>query len=560
MVGQLILGRFRVEEPIGSGGFGTVYSAWDERLQRSVAVKVINGEQGAPRVTREAQAVARLSHRNIATLYELAEEGGRAYLVSELIDGETLRDMGRRGELCDRLVAELGAGTAAALAHAHRSGVVHRDVKPENILVSSAGTAKLVDFGIARVAGERTLTGTGDVLGTLAYMAPEQADGQRPGPAADVYSLALTLYECFCGEHPLIRNGAAATARAIGEPIAPLSEVRPDLPAALCAAIDAGLDPDPELRPLASELGAAQAAQAAQLDYEPLPPVLRPDAFADEQLGAFGGRTATALLRLAPGAGMGLLAVGALIAAGAPAAIIAATAAAAGTVAMARPRPALAISAGATIAWLLVGAAEPGAALLAALLFAPLLLARPVIGAALPLPGAAPLLGLAGLAAAYPALAGLTRSPASRALLGAVGYMWLASWELTSGAALLAGQPQTLPEGWQSSLGTTVADVAWPLLSPSNLLMALAWAGASMLLPVLVKGRGAVLDLTGALIWAAGLITVHRLVAGSTGEPAGLVLGALLAAAFAAFAAPRLRRRPDLPATQPTTAGASVSA
>src|SRR5687768_988600 len=120
MVGELILGRFRVERRIGSGGFGTVYRAWDERLERPVAVKVIESEAAAPRVTREAQAVARLDHRNLATLYELDHEDGRAFLVAELIDGPTLRELGRHGELSDRLVASLGADCAAALAHAHR--------------------------------------------------------------------------------------------------------------------------------------------------------------------------------------------------------------------------------------------------------------------------------------------------------------------------------------------------------------------------------------------------------------------------------------------------------
>ncbi|MDP9228526.1 MAG: serine/threonine protein kinase, partial [Actinomycetota bacterium] len=305
MVGELILGRFRVTEAIGSGGFGTVYRAWDERLQRPVAVKVIDGQEGTPpRVMREAQAVARLAHRNIATLYELAHEGERAYLVSELIDGETLRALGRRGELSDRLVAEVGADSAAALSHAHRNGVVHRDVKPENVLVAAGGEAKLVDFGIARIAGERTLTGTGDVLGTLAYMAPEQADGQRAGPAADVYSLALTLYECLCGEHPLLRDGAAATARAIGEPIAQLAAVRPDLPPQLTETIDVALDPDPEVRPLASELEASLCAQAAELDGEPLPPVLRPS---DPEPAPGRRAAALGLLRFAPAASIALL-------------------------------------------------------------------------------------------------------------------------------------------------------------------------------------------------------------------------------------------------------------
>src|SRR5204863_8432000 len=109
MVGETVLGRFLIEERIGSGGFGTVYRAWDERLQRAVAVKVIDREHGAPRVTREAQAVARLAHRNIATLYELATDGEHAFFVCELIEGDTLRALGRRGELSDRLVARVGA-------------------------------------------------------------------------------------------------------------------------------------------------------------------------------------------------------------------------------------------------------------------------------------------------------------------------------------------------------------------------------------------------------------------------------------------------------------------
>src|SRR3954451_4838552 len=380
MVGERILDRFRIEDRIGSGGFGIVYRAWDERLQRPVAVKVIDRDQGAPRVTREAQAVARLTHRNIATLYELATDGERAFLVSELIEGETLRVLGRRGELTDRMVARVGADSAAALTAAHRAGVVHRDVKPENILVSCEGArkrdpshgveAKLVDFGIARIAGERSLTATGAVLGTLAYMAPEQADGLRPGPSADVYSLALTLYECFCGEHPLVRESPAATARAIGEPIAPLSAVRPELPEAMADAIDAALDPDPELRPLASELEAALAAHVNQLDGDVLPAVEGIDALEDGT--SWRGRSLPGIARFLPGAGVAALGVVALIATGAPAPIVLA-ALVPGVLALGRPRPAYALQLALVLLWTLLGAGEPGVAALILLLGAPVL-------------------------------------------------------------------------------------------------------------------------------------------------------------------------------------------
>jgi tRNA A-37 threonylcarbamoyl transferase component Bud32 len=533
MVGELILDRFLIEETIGSGGFGTVYRAWDERLQRSVAVKVIDRDHGAPRVTREAQAVARLAHRNIATLYELESDGERAYLVSELIDGETVRVLGRRGELSDRLVAELGADACAALAHAHRNGVVHRDVKPENIMVAAGGDAKLVDFGIARITGEKTLTASGDVVGTLAYMAPEQADGLRPGPAADVYSLAITLYECFCGEHPLMRESPAATARAIGEPLVPLGDVRPDLPVAITEAIDSALDPDPELRPLASELEGPLSVHAGELTGERLPPVLR---LQEDPERPRLRRSPPA--RILTAVGVGGLALAALIAGGAPVPVMLA-APLAGVLALARPRPALGLALGVTVAWLLLGAGEPGSALVAIVLALPLL--TPMIApGAVPLPGLAPLLGLAGIAPVYPALAGLTRGAAGRALLGGLGYLWLAAWEAVADRALLLGPEIAAPGGWQESIGLALSDVIVPLFGWSVLGPAAVWGLAALTLPLLVRGRTPILDALGALIWAAGLISAHRLVAGPGGDPPGLLFAALLAAVVAALIARRL--------------------
>jgi eukaryotic-like serine/threonine-protein kinase len=531
MVGEVVLGRFRIEERIGSGGFGTVFRAWDERLQRPVAVKVIDREHGTPRVTREAQAVARLTHRNIATLYELASDGERAFLVSELIEGDTLRALGRRGELNDRLVAGVGADAAAALTAAHRAGVVHRDVKPENILVAG-DEAKLVDFGIARIAGEKTLTATGAVVGTLAYMAPEQADGLRPGPAADVYSLALTLYECLCGEHPLIREGPAATARAIGEPIAPLSAVRPELPEEMTDAIDAALDPDPAERPLASELGSALAAHVKQLDGDPLPPIagIDCDAFLEP-------RWRPELTRFLPAAGIAALGLAALIATGGPAPI-ALAALLPGALALGRPRPAYALQLALVFLWLVLGAGEPGVAALVVVLGAPLLLAA-IDPEAIALPGLAPILGLIGLGPVYPALAGLTRGAASRALLGGIGYLWIAAWEELAHRTLLLGPVADPPAHWTGSAGTALSDVVAPLIDVSVLAGAGVFALAAWALPLLIRGRTPVLDAIGALVWAAGLISALRLVDGGSNPP-GLLFGALLAAVVAALLTRRL--------------------
>jgi serine/threonine protein kinase len=260
MVGSLVLNRFLIERRIGSGGFGVVYEAWDGRLERPVAVKAIEqrGEAGR-RVLREAQAAARLNHPGIVTLYELGEEDGNALLVTELVEGSTLAHLANAGELSDREIGEIGADLCEALDHAHSRGVVHRDIKPQNVQVieDSEPRAKLMDFGVAHLADDAPLTAVGDVVGTLAYMAPEQAEGKPAGPEADVYSLALTLYECWSGENPHRRSSPAATARAIGARVRPLRRLRPDLPRELTETIDACLSCRPNHRPSLEELGTA---------------------------------------------------------------------------------------------------------------------------------------------------------------------------------------------------------------------------------------------------------------------------------------------------------------
>ena len=216
---RTVLGRYRLEQRLGAGGFGVVWHAWDERLEREVAVKVIPRERGGgERVEREALASARLNHPAIVGIYELASDDDDVYLVSELVRGRTLAELLRAGAISDRDVSRIGADLCDALAHAHARGVIHRDLKPQNVMVvaepaAGVGFAKLTDFGVAHLVSGDMITRTGDVVGTLAYMAPEQAEGARVTPACDVYSLALTLYEAWTGRNPVRAGGPAATAR-----------------------------------------------------------------------------------------------------------------------------------------------------------------------------------------------------------------------------------------------------------------------------------------------------------------------------------------------------------
>jgi len=259
---RFVLGRYELQERLGAGGFGVVWRAFDKKLERDVAVKVVPREDSPgdrSRVTREALAAARLNHPGIVALYELGSDDHDVYLVSELVHGATVEELAREGALSDRDVARIGHALCEALEHAHARGVIHRDVKPGNVMVlaepaAGAGFAKLTDFGIAHLATGEGLTATGDVMGTLAYMAPEQAEGRRVTEACDVYSLALTLYEAWTGSNPVRGQSPAATVRNVGRPLPPLHSRRSDLPPALGAVLDAALDPDPLYRPAPAEL------------------------------------------------------------------------------------------------------------------------------------------------------------------------------------------------------------------------------------------------------------------------------------------------------------------
>ncbi len=275
MLGELVMGRFRVLDRVGSGGMGTVYRAFDERLQRQVAVKEIAGAD-ARRVLREAQAAARLNHPGIVTLYELGSQDGRAVLVSELVEGTTLAELAQCEGLSDREAAEFGADICEALAHAHERGVIHRDVKPQNVIVRAddgvGRQAKLMDFGIASLAGAAALTATGEVVGTLAYMAPEQAEGEPAGEHADTYSLALTLYELWAaripwpGRPPLTPRGRSASR------FPRFASTARTCPGSFRRAWTPACFPEPELRPSLAELHDSLQTALTSLDGQrPVP-------------------------------------------------------------------------------------------------------------------------------------------------------------------------------------------------------------------------------------------------------------------------------------------------
>ncbi len=594
---RVVLGRYRLDRRLGAGGFGVVWLAWDEKLEREVAVKAMPHERGSgERVEREARAAARLNHPGIVAVYELAFDDHEVYLVSELVRGRTLAELLHAGAVSDRDVARIGVLLCEALAHAHARGVVHRDVKPQNVMVvaepaAGAGFAKLADFGVAHMASGDPLTRTGDVIGTLAYMAPEQAEGSPVTPASDVYSLALTLYEAWTGGNPVRAGGMAATARRLGRPLPSLSGRRRDLPLELCDMVDAALAPEPAERPLPDQLRAALALAERELSdegglVEPatlrrvgLPPARRRGRFGRRgrvedpplPVGApYEDREAPP--RPDPTAGLGALgrarrpygvraplgsrvaarvlaggALGGLVLAGlhflgdaepASAPMLAAAAALATAL---LPRLGWLASALAFCGWLATAGDRPGSALvvLVAVLLVPLLLPR--AGLLWSLPALAPLLGTVALAPAFVGIAALAPTPLRRAGLAAAGAGWLFAAEALTGQALLFGTPDAgAPRSaWEGSLTEAASGAVGPVLSSPELFTLLVWAALALVLPFALRGRRLGVDCVGAAIWAAGLMTamaaVGDLTAGMAAldQPRGAVAGALVGAVVA---------------------------
>jgi serine/threonine-protein kinase len=251
-------GRYALDRRLGRGGMASVYLARDGELERRVAVKLLGASVGRDdalrrRFARESRLAARLSHPNVVTVFDAGEDDGRPYIVMEYVEGETLADvLRRRGPLPPEEAAEIGEQIAAGLAHAHAHGLVHRDVKPQNLLVTRDGRVKVGDFGVARGDDASKLTEAGTVLGTAAYLSPEQAAGAQVGPRSDVYSLGVVLYELLAGRTPYRFDSLAE----LGAPRKPPPDLPPTVPPALAAVVRRCLSPAPTDRPeSAAEVG-----------------------------------------------------------------------------------------------------------------------------------------------------------------------------------------------------------------------------------------------------------------------------------------------------------------
>ncbi|OFW74267.1 MAG: hypothetical protein A2Y55_00120 [Actinobacteria bacterium RBG_16_68_12] len=256
---ELVLGRYRAVRPLGSGGSGSVWLAHDERTGLDVALKIIPREgKAAARAEREALAARRLRHDRCVRAYDVGHDSSHVYIAYEYIPGRTVREALRAGTLSDEDAVEIAAQVLDALAHAHRTGIVHRDVKPSNILLENRDeiAVRLLDFGLAQFDGADTLTAVGDVPGTLAYISPERLAGDDATPESDVWSVGVLLWEALAVRHPFWGLPLQEVARAIEAGAPPLATERPTLPRRLLSAVDGALAPDPGARPRASALAA----------------------------------------------------------------------------------------------------------------------------------------------------------------------------------------------------------------------------------------------------------------------------------------------------------------
>jgi len=255
MIGTVLSGRYRLEAKLGSGGMSTVYLARDRTLDRPVAVKVMHREMSEQadqleRFRQEARAVAKLSHPNVVAVIDAGEDGGHPYIVFEYVEGETLKQrIARDGALDPQEAIAYAIEIARGLSVAHGRNMVHRDIKPQNVLIDAEGRAKLTDFGISRQLEQDGMTATGRVLGTTDYVAPEQAMGRKVDPRSDVYSLGVVLYEMLVGQVPFSADSQVGVAmKHVNEELPDVQRRRPEISAAVALVVERATAKSPEQR------------------------------------------------------------------------------------------------------------------------------------------------------------------------------------------------------------------------------------------------------------------------------------------------------------------------
>jgi len=276
MIGTVLSGRYRLEAKLGSGGMSTVYLARDQTLDRQVAVKVMHREMSEQaeqleRFRQEARAVAKLSNPNVVSVIDAGEDGGHPYIVFEYVEGETLKHrISREGALGPQEAVAYAIEIGRALSVAHARKMVHRDVKPQNVLIDEEGRAKLTDFGISRQLEQDGMTATGRVLGTTDYVAPEQAMGHGADPRSDIYSLGVVLYEMLVGQVPFKAESQVGVAmKHVNEELPDVQRRRPEVSAAVALVVERATAKDPngryqEIGEMLDDLSTALEVEAAR--------------------------------------------------------------------------------------------------------------------------------------------------------------------------------------------------------------------------------------------------------------------------------------------------------